>query len=91
MLLGTQQTGWMRLLFLPFRFYCRTILWLIGKLIWELSAHCLKNMVGSCLNIRQAMRFHAQSWRYDNTRLRAHLDFRPSRTWQQTVADVLRD
>lgn len=36
------------------------------------------------------MRFYTQSWRYDNTHLRSHLDYQPSRTWQQTVAEVLR-
>jgi nucleoside-diphosphate-sugar epimerase len=39
---------------------------------------------------RRAMQFYAQSWRYDDSRLRAHLGFRPTRAWQETVSEVLR-
>ena len=38
---------------------------------------------------RTSRRFYAQSWRYDDRRLRSALNFRPSRTWQQTVAETL--
>lgn len=38
---------------------------------------------------RMSRRFYAQSWRYDDRRLRDQLGFRPSRTWQQTVAETV--
>jgi nucleoside-diphosphate-sugar epimerase len=38
---------------------------------------------------RAARRFYAQTWRYDDRRLCDQLGFRPSRTWQQTVAETL--
>lgn len=38
---------------------------------------------------RISQRFYAQSWRYDDRRLRSALDFRLSRTWQHTVAETL--
>jgi nucleoside-diphosphate-sugar epimerase len=38
---------------------------------------------------RTSRRVYAQSWRYDDRWLRSALDFRPSRTWQQTVSETL--
>ena len=76
---------------------------LAGHFVWhDLVAEIIRLTGSACTFIhrpladmdeetRQAMRFYAQSWRYDDTRLRTHLDFHPSRTWQQTVAEVLAD
>ena len=33
-------------------------------------------------------RFYAQSWRYDDRRVRDKLRFRLSKSWQQTVAET---
>ena len=38
---------------------------------------------------RTDRRFYAQSWRYDDHRLRERLGFQPSGTWQQTLAETL--
>ena len=38
---------------------------------------------------RKSRRFYAQSWRYDDRRVRDKFGFRLSKSWQQTVAETL--
>lgn len=33
--------------------------------------------------------FYSQKWRYTNERLNTHLNYEPSRTWQETLAEVI--
>ena len=75
---------------------------LAGHFVWhDLFAEIIRITASPCQLVhkplaamsdeeRTSRRFYAQSWRYDDRRLRSALDFRPSRTWQQTVTETLK-
>lgn len=75
---------------------------LAGHFVWhELFAEIIRLTGSPCRLVhkpwvemtdgeRASRRFYAQSWHYDQGRLRSALDFRASRSWQQTVDETVR-
>lgn len=74
---------------------------LAGHFVWhDLYSEIIRLTGAACQIVHKSLaamseaeraqtRFYSQSWRYDDSRLRRRLNFRPRYTWAQTVAETL--